>query len=85
MSCYGWQYDLQKRTQLEALFDAQARRSDLIFGSGISTANTRFLHVDRSGNQTRFDTDDDNTATLATLATLAAASSAAPAARSCSL
>jgi hypothetical protein len=43
-----------------------ARRSDLIFGAGISTDNTRFVHVEHNvyvpgvpGHPVRFGSDDD--------------------------
>ena len=37
-------------TEFKALFAEQERRSDLIFGAGISTSNTRFLHVNATLN-----------------------------------
>lgn len=54
----NWDYDTQI-DKLKALFDAQAHRSDLIFGTGISTSNARFLHIDRADNMTKFGSDDD--------------------------
>jgi hypothetical protein len=43
-----------------------ARRSDLIFGAGVSTDNTRFVHVEHNvyvpgvpGHPVRFGSDDD--------------------------
>lgn len=66
----NWGYDSDKYQELKDVFDAQAKRSDLIFSSGTSvfqhtsTANTRFLHIDSNASQTRFGTDDDNKPTL---------------------
>ena len=37
--------------KLKAVFDAQSNRSDLIFGDGITTDNTRFLHINKTAGQ----------------------------------
>ena len=57
----------------QQLFDAQAQRSDLIFGTSVSTENTRFVHIDHNvyvetpGNPVRFGSDDDITKSTARL------------------
>eukprot|EP01046_Picozoa_sp_COSAG06_P000237 COSAG06_NODE_6_length_38168_cov_131.592398_36_plen_450_part_00 len=53
----NWDYNTQV-TLIKALFDAQAKRSDLIFGM-VSPSNARFLHIDRTNGMTRFGSDDN--------------------------
>ena len=40
----------------KTIFDAQSKRSDLIFGTNLSTNNTRFIHMN-PGNFTQVSTE----------------------------
>jgi len=57
----NWDYTPTTLAAIQKLFDAQARRGDLIFGNGATVANARFLHMEfkEPAAAQKFGDDDD--------------------------